>query len=210
MRLLYGLVRRCWLLVASISTTSLAVTQTQGRDIYRFCAVCHGDNGEGKADLGAPRLAGMERWYVEEQLAKFKQGLRGTHPQDVAGMRMRPMAKFLKNSAEIKAVSAYVAELKTTKRSVATLTGSWVKGEVHYKMCVACHGADGRGNTQLKAPSLVNKSDWYLLTQLRNYKAGIRGGDPAKDPVASSMRPITTTLDQQAMIDVVVYIQGLQ
>lgn len=206
MRLLYGWVG----LLSVVSTAGFAVTQTQGRDIYRFCAVCHGDNGEGKADIGAPRLAGMERWYVEEQLTKFKQGLRGTHPQDVAGMRMRPMAKFLKTTAEIKAVSAYVADLKTKQPSMATLTGSWVKGEMHYKMCVACHGADGRGNTQLKAPSLVNKSDWYLLTQLRNYKAGIRGGDPVKDPVASSMRPITTTLDQQAMIDVVVYIQGLK
>ena len=196
--------------VMFVSTTGIAVTQNQGRDIYRFCAVCHGDDGEGKADVGAPRLAGMERWYVEEQLTKFKQGLRGTHPQDVAGMRMRPMAKFLKSEAEIKSVSLYIAGLKTKQRSVATLTGSWVKGETHYKMCIACHGVDGRGNSQLKAPSLVNKSDWYLLTQLRNYKAGVRGGDPLKDPVASSMRPITTTLDQQAMIDVVVYIQGLK
>ena len=180
-----------------------------GQKIFTFCAVCHGDRGEGKRELGAPRIAGMEEWYVREQLLKFKQGVRGTHPDDIAGMRMRPMARHLKNEQQIDAVSKYVAALPPLKASV-TLKGSWVKGEVHYKLCIACHGADGKGNAQLKAPSLVGRSDWYLLTQMRNYKAGVRGNDPKRDPVGMTMRPITMTLDEQAMIDVVAYISGLR
>ncbi len=180
-----------------------------GKQVYAFCAVCHGERGEGNRTLGAPRLAGMEEWYVREQLLKFQQGVRGTHPEDIAGMRMRPMARHLKNEAQVKAVAAYINALPVVKNEV-TVKGSWVKGEVHYKLCIACHGADGKGNKQLKAPSLVDRSDWYLLTQMRNYKTGVRGNDPKRDPVGMTMRPITMTLDEQAMVDVVSYISGLR
>ena len=180
-----------------------------GKDIYTFCAVCHGERGEGNRTIGAPQIAGMEEWYVRDQLLKFQQGIRGTHPEDIAGMRMRPMARHLKNEAQIKAVATYVASLPAIK-STATVKGSWVKGEVHYKLCIACHGADGKGNQQLKAPALVNRSDWYLLTQMHNYKTGVRGNDPKRDPVGMTMRPITMTLDEQAMNDVIAYISGLR
>ena len=192
----------------STSVFATASSHQQGKVIYNFCAVCHGDKGEGNLDVGAPRIAGMEVWYIKDQLQKFKQGVRGTHPADVAGMRMRPMAKYLKTPAQIEAVSTYVSQLQA-QRPQATLKGSWVKGEVHYRLCAACHGADGKGNEQLKAPALVGKSDWYLLTQMHNYRKGIRGNDPVRDPMGMTMRPITLILDEQATIDVITFIAGL-
>ncbi len=200
---------RLYVVVALSFSLPVVASPRQGKQTYAFCAVCHGERGEGNHTVGAPQIAGMEEWYVREQLLKFQQGVRGTHPEDIAGMRMRPMARYLQNTAQIEAVSAYVAALPTLK-STSTLKGSWVKGEVHYKLCIACHGADGKGNSQLKAPALVGRSDWYLLTQMRNYKAGVRGNDPKRDPVGMTMRPITMTLDEQAMIDVVAYISGLR
>ena len=204
-----GLGLRLWCLVLLLLAMVVEAAPRTGQQLFTFCAICHGERGEGKREIGAPRIAGMEEWYVRDQLLKFKQGVRGTHPDDIAGMRMRPMARHLKDEQQIAAVSKYVAELPTLKASV-TLKGSWVKGEVHYKLCIACHGADGKGNKQLKAPSLVGRSDWYLLTQMRNYKAGVRGNDPKRDPVGMTMRPITMTLDEQAMIDVIAYISGLR
>lgn len=201
--------RLLWIVALLFPLWSVAASPRSGQEIYTFCAVCHGERGEGKRTVGAPQIAGMEEWYVREQLLKFRAGVRGTHPEDVAGMRMRPMAKHLKDKEQISAVASYVAALPATK-TTATLKGSWVKGEVHYKLCIACHGADGKGNEQLKAPGLVGRSDWYLLTQLRNYKAGVRGNDPKRDAVGMTMRPITLTLDEQAMIDVVTYISGLR
>ena len=196
------------LLLCVLSLFQIAAADDLGRKTYSFCAVCHGDAGEGKPDIGAPQIASLSSWYVKEQLLKFRKGLRGTHPRDVAGMRMRPMARHLQSDAQITAVSEYVAKLRSAKPPT-TLKGSWVKGEVKYQLCVACHGADGKGNPTLKAPSLVGRSDWYLLLQLQNYKQGVRGASLA-DPVGMSMRPITLTLSEQDMIDVVVYISGLQ
>ena len=200
---------RLYVVVALLLASPVVASPHTGEQIYNFCAVCHGERGEGNRTVGAPQIAGMEGWYVREQLLKFQQGVRGTHPEDIAGMRMRPMARHLKNETQIKAVAAYISALPAVKTK-ATVKGSWVKGEVHYKLCIACHGAEGKGNEQLKAPSLVNRSDWYLLTQMRNYKAGVRGNDPKRDPFAMMMRPITMTLDEQAMVDVVAYISGLR
>lgn len=197
------------LLLCLVVIVHIAATDDLGRKTYTFCAVCHGDSGEGKPDIGAPQIASLSSWYVKEQLLKFRKGLRGTHPSDVAGMRMRPMARYLQSDAQITAVSEYVAKLRSPKPPTTLTTGSWVKGQVKYQLCVACHGADGKGNSTLKAPSLVGRSDWYLLLQLQNYKKGVRGASLA-DPVGMSMRPITLTLSEQDMIDVVAYISGLQ
>ncbi len=58
-------------------------------------------------------------------------------------------------------------------------------------------------------PSLANRSDWYLLDQLKKFKAGVRGTDP-RDPIAIMMRPMAMILaDEQAMKDVIAYIGTL-
>ena len=56
---------------------------------------------------------------------------------------------------------------------------------------------------------LAKLDDWYVLTQLKKFKAGIRGANPA-DVSGATMRPMAATLpDEQAMRDVVAHIQGL-
>jgi cytochrome c553 len=85
-----------------------------------------------------------------------------------------------------------------------------IKGEAAYKVCIACHGEAAQGNQTLNAPPLVGMSDWYLVTQLKNFKSGVRAGDPARDPTGSAMRGIAATLSPEAMNDVVAYIQLLK
>jgi len=41
--------------------------------------------------------------------------------------------------------------------------------------CQVCHGTRGQGLWALKAPRLAGTDDWYMASQLGNYKAGIRG-----------------------------------
>ena len=43
---------------------------------------------------------------------KFKNGIRGAHPEDTYGQQMRPMAMTLANEETIKNVAAYIATLK--------------------------------------------------------------------------------------------------
>jgi hypothetical protein len=51
-------------------------------------------------------------------------------------------------------------------------------GAVLYKaMCFQCHGVNGEGNEQLKAPSIAGRPAWYVVRQLENFKLGRRGTD---------------------------------
>ena len=67
-----------------------------------------------------------------------------------------------------------------------------------------------RANQALHAPALAGRTDWYLVTQLRNYRAGLRGADPA-DSSGQQMRAMAATLpDEAAVNDVVAYIDTLR
>jgi cytochrome c553 len=62
----------------------------------------------------------------------------------------------------------------------------------------------------LGAPALADRTDWYLVTQLRNYKTGLRGTDH-RDTNGAQMRALAATLpDAQAIDDVVAYINTLR
>ena len=36
-----------------------------------ICVTCHGVDGRGNEAIGAPKIAGMEAWYVRDQLQGF-------------------------------------------------------------------------------------------------------------------------------------------
>jgi cytochrome c553 len=85
----------------------------QGGQLYaRSCAPCHGDQGEGVPVLNAPRLAGMEPWYIVRQLRNFSSGARGADPADTFGRQMRVIATTLGGDGEIEDVAAYVATMR--------------------------------------------------------------------------------------------------
>lgn len=181
----------------------------RGKQLYGLCTQCHGADGAGDPLSLAPAIAGMQAWYVESQLQAFKNGLRGTHPDDLGGLRMYPMSLALRSDEDIAAVSAYVASLPVPKLE-PTITGDPSKGSGYYATCTACHGADGSGNQALNAPRLVGTSDWYLAETLRKYKAGIRGGNP-KNQNSVMMRGMALSLpDEQAIKDVVAHILTLE
>jgi cytochrome c553 len=178
-------------------------------DLYDGCTPCHGENGEGNQDLGAPAIAGLDRWYVKAQLRKFKKSQRGWHADDMAGKRMQPMALALNTDEKVDIVASYVASLPASSPA-PTLEGGNVKtGKIYFATCVQCHGADARGNLDEFGPPLAGASDWYLLTQLQNFKAGVRGTH-TDDVTGAKMRPFSMTLPtEQAMKDVIAYIGTL-
>jgi len=179
-----------------------------GERLFHLCANCHGGEGQGAQETFAPSIAGLPAWYVENQLRGFRQGYRGQHFDDVTGMRMRPMALWLEGDEEIRDVAAYVASLPPADPA-RTLDGDPARGQALYAPCIACHGPEGKGNQALNAPPLTGVSDWYALTQLQNFKAGIRGAKPG-DATGALMRPMAMTLpDPQAMRDVIAYVMTL-
>jgi cytochrome c553 len=183
----------------------------RGHELYDTCKPCHGVNGGGNQALGAPSIAGLPQWYLEAQLNKFRSGLRGTHPSDMEGHRMRPMARSLNIEGDVTSVAQYVASLKP-QPAMATLSGgSAAAGEAKYSaVCTVCHGADAMGQEAMGAPTLLNQADWYMLRQLEKFKTGMRGADTL-DVSGQQMAAMSAMLeDHQAMLDVLAYIHTLR
>ncbi|MSQ58775.1 MAG: c-type cytochrome [Betaproteobacteria bacterium] len=176
-----------------------------GQPLFAVCAACHGMQGEGNVALNAPKLSGQGDWYLKRQLKYFKNGARGTHDRDVYGKQMAPMAATLVDAAAIDNVVAYIQTLPD-KPSPPTLNENAAMGQKIYATCAACHGAQGRGVQSMNAPRLAGMSDWYLVTQLKNYKQRIRGAHP-NDMYGTQMVSMATILaDDQATKDLVTYI----
>ncbi len=122
---------------------------------------------------------------------------------------MAPMAATLADDAAIANVSAYIKTLPDNP-APATVKGDAHNGQQRYVTCGACHGSDGRGIQATNAPALKGISDWYLVTQLKNFKQGIRGAHP-QDPYGPQMALVSETLhDDQAINDLVTYINTLR
>ncbi len=180
----------------------------RGKVLYALCSQCHGPAGEGSPLALSPSIAALGEWYIEAQLQNFKKGVRGTHPDDVGGLRMHPMSRFLRTDEDIKAVAAFVSRMPPPALE-QTVEGDAAKGAGYYVTCQACHGASGAGNQQLNAPRLVGTSDWYLVEALKKYRAGVRGGNPG-NPNSVMMRGMALSLaDDQAINDVVAHILTL-
>jgi cytochrome c oxidase subunit 2 len=180
-----------------------------GKPLFAVCVACHGPQGEGNLALNGPKLTGQGDWYLKRQLKSYKQGIRGAHEDDVFGKQMAPMAAVLVDDAAIENVVAHIDTLPDNP-APATVDGDVARGESLYRVCAACHGADGRGIQAANAPRQAGMSDWYLVRQLKNFREGIRGGHP-DDIYGEQMGLIAASLvDDRSINDVVAYINTLE
>ncbi|MEQ8860599.1 MAG: c-type cytochrome [Pseudomonadales bacterium] len=83
-----------------------------GQAAYAVCAACHGPAAGGVEQLGGPRLAGQNDWYLVRQIKNYQQGLRGYDPKDIFGNQMKPMASTLAGDKAINDVVAYINSLR--------------------------------------------------------------------------------------------------
>ncbi len=141
------------------------------------CVTCHGAQGEGMAQAGFPRLAGLNAAYIEKQLNDFASGLR-------ANPVMQPTASAL-SQAERQSIARYYSALAVPAQPISTLEfnavgeklalrGRW---DVQLPACVQCHGPKGVGVGE-HFPPLAGQSADYLASQLRQWQGGTRANDP--------------------------------
>jgi cytochrome c oxidase subunit 2 len=191
------------------SLSRVAGDADAGRPLYVVCSACHGAQGEGNLAMNAPKLSGQGDWYLKRQLNYFKHGTRGAHDKDVYGKQMAPMAATLADDAAMNNVVSYIKTLPD-QPAQPTLKSDATKGRHLYVTCGSCHGADGRGVQATNGPRLAGMSDWYMVTQLKNFKQGIRGAHP-KDLYGPQMASMAAILaDDQATSDLVAYINTLK
>ena len=192
--------------IMTAENANAAGDPAKGKAAYAVCAACHGANGMGNKALNAPRIAGQEPWYLERQLKNFKGGIRGADPKDTYGMQMRPMALTLANDQAVSDMAAFLSSMPVSKSSESTVKGDATAGKASYMICQTCHGPKGGGNRALNSPKLTGLQDWYIVRQLKNFKAGIRG-TKSGDLFGMQMRPMAMTLaNDEAINNVAAYI----
>ncbi len=82
-----------------------------GEQHYAVCASCHGAEGQGNRELGAPALAGQADWYLLNQLQNYRSGARGSDPRDPLGQQMATFANTLPDEQALKDVVTYIRTL---------------------------------------------------------------------------------------------------
>ncbi len=78
-----------------------------------------------------------------------------------------------------------------------------------YGTCVACHGAQGEGNSALNSPALAGQQAAYLERQLQHFKSGMRGADP-KDTFGMQMRGMAANLSEADISAIATYLAALE
>ena len=68
------------------------------------------------------------------------------------------------------------------------------RGEQLFDTCVPCHGENGGGSFDRKAPVIASLPAWYLETQLNNFKA-VRRPYVADETSGLLMRPMARSVD---------------
>lgn len=151
------------------------------------CQTCHGAAGEGNAQAGFPRLAGLGAPYMQRQLAAFADGTR-------VSAVMMPISKALSVSNQAE-VSAYYAALPVpagpaaappataaapaagASASVGTTLATRGRWADKLPACEQCHGPGGSGAGP-DFPALVGQSATYLANQLTAWQTGARPPGP--------------------------------
>ena len=131
------------------------------------CAVCHGADGGG--NYGFPNLTDKE-WLYGGTAEKIKETL--THGRNGS----MPAWGAVLGERNVLAAAEYVVSLSGAEHDAALAA----KGEPVFRQnCAACHGADGKGNQIIGAPSLADTIWLYdgsrdgIANSIRNGRANV-------------------------------------
>jgi len=172
----------------------------KGEASFAACAACHGADGN-SAITTNPKLAHQHPEYLVKQLQEFKSGKR-------ANAVMSGMAATLSED-DMKNVAAWLTT-KDPKRGFAKDKELVALGEKIYKggiadrqiaACAGCHSPTGAGIPS-QYPRLSGQHQDYTVTQLQNFRAGVRNNSVQMTMVAAKLND----KEIQAVSD---YIAGL-
>lgn len=123
-----------------------------GRSAFQTnCMQCHGAGGAGSA--GFPNLVDDDWLWggsLDQIYATIRHGIRNTDDNSRQSMMPRFGADGLLTGPQVAAVTDYVLSL--SGKAKATEEGA----QIYKDQCVACHGAEGKGNQELGAPNLAD------------------------------------------------------
>lgn len=165
------------LLLALCGTaTAGAVTPPEaeaGKRIFRDCEGCHGRFGEGGEAGRYPRLAGLPRTYLAQQLRNFRDRTRVNKPMlpifkggQLTEERIAQVAAYLEG-IDLKALGIEPPGLRGD--SPAASSEDLEFGAELYADCVLCHGPAGEGKPDTENPPLAGQYPRYLAKQMQDF-----------------------------------------
>ncbi|MCW9033825.1 MAG: c-type cytochrome [Alphaproteobacteria bacterium] len=198
---LFFLLTICFITISSLSYANeeeFEYDEYEAEDINRVCAACHGEFGQGGGGGVYPRLAGLPRKYLVDQMKEFFERKRVNIP-------MLPFANERELSAEdIFNITTFHSQQKLGTRipvfpegtraiiilnkskkvvQIPPYPGDIKKGEISYRSdCALCHGKKGQGKKN--TPQLVGQFSDYLFTQVEHFKTGARQHEDAEETFA--------------------------
>lgn len=138
-----------------------------GRLYQTYCMQCHG--GTGKGSPGYPNLTDKDWLWggePEQIVASISEGRVGVMPPYGGN------PEAIGDASGVKETVSYVRSLSGLSHD----SDLAAKGKVRYEaICIACHGADGKGNIALGAPNLTDKIWLYGSSQARISEGIING-----------------------------------
>ena len=123
-----------------------------GRSAFQTnCMQCHGAGGAGSP--GFPNLVDDD-WIwggsLDQIYTTVRHGIRNADDKSRQSMMPRFGVDGLLTGSQVAAVTDYVLSL--SGKAKATPEGA----KIYQEQCVACHGAEGKGNQELGAPNLAD------------------------------------------------------
>jgi cytochrome c553 len=176
-------------LLPLVSAPLLEAAQTRAADIVATeCVACHGLDGNSPIP-SFPKLAGLQREYLEKQLIELANGVRRSEV-------MKPIAEKY-TRAELIGLAQYFSG-QSRKPGAATDPALIEQGLSLYHegnkvagvpACAGCHKPDGSGTP--RSPLLAGQDPAYTLQQLRHFDEGVRNNDRGRlmRTVAGRMSP---------------------
>ncbi len=128
-----------------------------------YCAQCHGSDARG--NKGYPNLTDSDWLYggdpeiIKASILKVRNGI------------MPPMGVALDTEKDSENVAHYLVSLSGPAADPIKAA----VGKEKFAACVACHGADGKGNPALGAPNLTDKT-WLYGGSVATIMETLRGG----------------------------------
>lgn len=195
----------------------------KSQQILAVCQGCHGENLSGNKILHSPALAGQSLTYLNSQIKKFQQGIRGANKKDITGQQMANIALTLTDTDSLLETNKYISQRsfvpekmlgieidKTNSQAgnAQKIAQQLKQGSNYYQgKCGACHGGRGEGNDRMSAPRLNNLSASYISKQMMNFSNGIRGSH-SDDKYGRQMAMMAKTSSGQELKNIIMFISA--
>jgi len=204
--------RILFLLSLSIGVSHTALAQGDpeaGKAASAVCAACHGVDGNSVIPMN-PKIAGQHEKYLLKQLQEYKLASQTGGQEGRNNAVMNGMAAPL-TEQQMKDLAAYFSSQEA--KGGATPEQYIEAGEALYRggdesrgiaACIACHGANGNGQSLSGFPDISGQHVEYTITQLKAFRSGMRNND-----MNGMMRDIAMKLTDEDIEILANYLAGL-